>query len=161
MRSQPPTERGQKAVAVVVAECVVDFFESVEVDDGDRRRSPGAAAPPKLGCHPLMKEGSVWKIGQGIVLGQVFSGLHLPSQPSPDKGRNPEEDEIEDCQADDEVAIQKVQPSGYIVAYRCVREIDLQDAYTMRWATGLEWKVHLHRLRSDLPCIHAVGIEAG
>ena len=77
---------------------------------------------------PTEEEGPVGEIGEGVVLGQVGVDPELLAEPPADRERNGEEGQVEAGQAEDEVAIEAVEPGGHVGADRGVGEVDLQHA---------------------------------
>lgn len=65
----------QQFVACLVAEAVVEFLESVDIDDQQRQRRLHGRGLGKLLTHAVPEQGAIGQAGQGVVEGEVFEFL--------------------------------------------------------------------------------------
>ena len=103
--AQTPGDLLQQTIAGVVPERVVDFLESVEVDDGNRRRSSRFPTPAKYCLHTGVEVKPIWKIRKCIMFGQIGIRSDLSAEPTADKCGNPKQDEVQKGQADSQVPV--------------------------------------------------------
>src|SRR5437868_2235952 len=88
----------EKLVAGVVPERVVDPLELVEIeeDDGEPRARPLRGGERLL--RPLLEQGAVRQVGQGIVEGQIWLRRRLPSKRSGSLGDNAKQHQPQQAQ---------------------------------------------------------------
>src|SRR5439155_16262386 len=72
-------ERFEHAVGDAVAECTVDHFEVIEIDE-QRGYRPGMAFAPRQGhVHPVDHQAAVGKMREAVMLRLVFELLYAES----------------------------------------------------------------------------------
>ena len=155
---QPAGQLDEQLVAVSMAECVVDLFEAVEVDQRQRDLPRRVCVLDGEGGLPRELR-AVGQAGQRVMSSKEGVGARLPAQSSGHRRRDAEQRQPQDEQPHDQRCQEQVLPGGDAGLDRCVREVDLEYADAGAALGGLERDVSLDEPRAAAAGVAVVGVE--
>ena len=136
-----------------MTEGVVDLFETVQVDNGDRDAGVGADGVDHGLLGALVEERPVGEFGEGVVLGQELVLLHLVAQAAAHRDGDDEEGHVQRAQAEEEVAVQGVEPGVDVEGDGRIGQVHLEHPDHVLGRARRERKIDLDRPGPDAaPC---------
>ena len=156
-QTQAAADLLQQQVAVLVAERVVDLFEPVEIEQHESDAQIGALRRQDRPGRAFVEEAAIRKAGQHVVQREVLVLGGLAAQLGRGARDDPEEREVQQCQAADEQHVEAQRVVRDRGADRLVRQVELERTGRRARLGEAERRVDLEQL-AEAPVVCVLGL---